>query len=108
MYSLTAPLLLIVVLASGYGQLRIRNNSASATTSTVSVFGRPLTTAHQHVALAALTAPVLYLLGAGGLLFWVLGATAFVGGVHAICYDVAAVRRLQSGERDDFGFVENV
>lgn len=74
----------------------------------VTIFGRPLNASQQHIALAALTAPLLYLLGAGDLLFWVVGASAFVCGLHAIFYDVEAVRRVQSGEQDGFGYYSPV
>lgn len=92
-HSLTSPLLLIVMAAGAYAQIRARRLAEP-----VQLFGQPLTASHRSALVGIVTAPFLYLVGAGAALFWVLGATcAFVGG-HATFYNSEAIRDREEAD----------
>nr|NP_610539.1 uncharacterized protein Dmel_CG1418 [Drosophila melanogaster]AAF58869.1 uncharacterized protein Dmel_CG1418 [Drosophila melanogaster]AFH97167.1 FI19920p1 [Drosophila melanogaster] len=83
---ITAPCILLVILASAFGchKLRVRN-------SNITIVGQQLTPSQQIIALNLATAPVLFLVGAGAVLFWTLGASCFVIAMHAIFYNIDAI-----------------
>lgn len=88
--------------AGAYGQIRARR--AAADTTTVQLFNQSvvLTPTHRSALVAIVTAPFLYLVGAGAALFWVLGATCvFVGG-HATFYNADTIR---GNDDSDGGFL---
>ncbi|KAJ6641883.1 Prenylated Rab acceptor protein 1 [Pseudolycoriella hygida] len=64
---LTTPLLLIVLLGSLYGCYKIKQAATPIT-----VFKKQLNTNQQCIAVSFITAPFLYLVGAGAVLWWVL------------------------------------
>lgn len=70
--------------AFGCHKLRVRN-------SNVTVGGYQLTPNQQIIALNVATAPILFLVGAGAILFWTMGASFFVVGLHAIFYNIDAI-----------------
>ncbi|XP_017045046.1 prenylated Rab acceptor protein 1 [Drosophila ficusphila] len=83
---ITAPCILLVIVAAALGchKLRMRN-------SNITVVGHQLTPNQQIIALNLATAPVLFLVGAGSVLFWTLGASCFVIALHAIFYNIDAI-----------------
>lgn len=88
------------MVASGYAQIRVRRHAEP-----MEMFGQPLTASHRSAAVAIVTAPFLWLVGAGAALFWVLGATcAFVGG-HATFYNAETIR---GADEADGGFMLEV
>ncbi|EDV37666.1 uncharacterized protein Dana_GF11298 [Drosophila ananassae] len=83
---ITAPLILLVIIAAAFGchKLRVRN-------SNYTIMGHQLTPSQQIIALNLATAPILFLVGAGSVLFWTLGASCFVIFMHAIFYNIDAI-----------------
>lgn len=59
--------------------------------SNITIVGQQLTPSQQIIALNLATAPVLFLVGAGAVLFWTLGASCFVIAMHAIFYNIDAI-----------------
>lgn len=57
----------------------------------VSIFGRKLNTNQQVMAVNISSIPILYLCGAGAVIFWVIGASIFVIGLHAGFYNIDAI-----------------
>ncbi|XP_055840426.1 prenylated Rab acceptor protein 1 [Episyrphus balteatus] len=83
---ITSPLVLIVLAASAYICHRVRKAATQFT-----VFDRTLTTKQQYIIISLASMPVLYLAGAGELMFWTLGASCFVISLHAIFYNIDAI-----------------
>ncbi|KAK4315363.1 hypothetical protein Pmani_013416 [Petrolisthes manimaculis] len=85
---ITSPLLLLAVAASlgACYLLSLRN----AETKLV-VGGIEIAPAHQYAAVGVLSLPLFYLVGAGAVLFWVLGASLFIICVHASFYNIESV-----------------
>lgn len=82
---LTSPLLLLVlsaVLAAGY-IITLKNAERP-----VKILGRKLNLGQQYLGLSILSLPVLYIVGAGGALFWIVGATLFFITLHASVYSI--------------------
>lgn len=57
----------------------------------VALFGRKMNTNQQCMAVNIASIPVLYLCGAGTMIFWVIGASIFVIGLHAAFYNIDAL-----------------
>lgn len=55
------------------------------------VGGHEVALGHQFTAVAIFSLPVFYVAGAGAVLFWVLGASLFVIGIHASFYNIESV-----------------
>ncbi|XP_037045473.1 prenylated Rab acceptor protein 1 [Bradysia coprophila] len=83
---LTSPLILIVLLGSMYGCYKIKQAATPIT-----VFKKQLNTNQQCLVVNIATAPILYLVGAGAVMFWVMGASAFVVLLHAALYNIDAL-----------------
>lgn len=82
---LTSPLLLLVlVFIAGAGYVLTLRNAESP----LKFFGKKLNLGQQYLALAILSLPLLYLVGAGGAVFWVIGASLFVITLHASVYAI--------------------
>ncbi|KAG9508840.1 Prenylated Rab acceptor protein 1 [Fragariocoptes setiger] len=82
---LTSPLLLIV-LAACFGAMyyaKLRNNDSPLT-----IAGRRVSLYHQYLVIGVLSVPLLMLAGAPSLLFWIIGASFFVVGLHATVYAI--------------------
>ncbi|KAH8305174.1 hypothetical protein KR018_009144 [Drosophila ironensis] len=83
---ITAPMTLLVVVAAAYGGHRLRMSNCNYT-----VMGHQLTPGQQIALLNLAATPILFLVGAGAVLFWTLGASCFVIAMHACFYDIDAV-----------------
>ncbi|XP_017027625.1 prenylated Rab acceptor protein 1 isoform X2 [Drosophila kikkawai] len=83
---ITAPLILLVMVAAAFGchKLRVRN-------SNIVIGSYQLTPYQQIIALNLATAPILFMVGAGAVLFWTLGASCFVVALHAIFYNIDSI-----------------
>ena len=77
---LTSPLLLLAIAASpGACYIVTLRNSESP----VKIFNYKLSLGQQYIAIAVASFPLFYFAGAGSAVFWVLGASFFVIGLHA-------------------------
>ncbi|XP_058812301.1 prenylated Rab acceptor protein 1 [Topomyia yanbarensis] len=83
---LTSPLILIVLGAVFYACYKIKQANAP-----VAFFARQLNTNQQCIAVNIAAIPLLYLAGAGAVMFWVLGASFFVISLHAAFYNIDAI-----------------
>lgn len=83
---LTSPLILIVLGAVFYACYKIKQANAP-----VAFFSRQLNTNQQCIAVNIASIPLLYLAGAGAIMFWVLGASFFVISLHAAFYNIDAI-----------------
>uniref|UniRef100_A0A336ME42 PRA1 family protein n=1 Tax=Culicoides sonorensis TaxID=179676 RepID=A0A336ME42_CULSO len=84
---LTSPLILIVLCGSFYLSYKIKQGAIP----TINFFGKQLNTNQQCLMVNIASVPVLYLFGAGSVLFWVLGASVFLITLHAAFYNIDAV-----------------
>jgi len=62
----------------------------------VAVFGRELSLAQQYSLVGLCSMPLFYMVGAGAVMFWVLGASCFLIMLHASIYDIEGL--LQPSE----------
>lgn len=83
---LTSPLILIVLGGVFYACYKIKQANAP-----VAFFSRQLNTNQQCIAVNIASVPLLYLAGAGAVMFWVLGASFFVISLHAAFYNIDAI-----------------
>ncbi|XP_035778578.1 prenylated Rab acceptor protein 1-like [Anopheles albimanus] len=83
---LTSPLILIVLGAVFYACYKIKQNATP-----MAFFSRQLNTSQQCAAVGIAAVPLLYLAGAGAVMFWVLGASFFVISLHAAFYNIDAI-----------------
>lgn len=81
---LTSPLLLIAMAAS-LGACYIVNLKNAERPLTV--MGKELAIAHQYAGIAVMSFPLFWLAGAGGAIFWLIGASVFVIMLHATLHD---------------------
>ncbi|XP_067935454.1 prenylated Rab acceptor protein 1-like [Watersipora subatra] len=81
---LTSPILLIVLGLCGGAIYYVGVKSQSQ--QNVKLFGRELTPSQQYAAIGVSSVPLLWLSGAGGAVFWILGASIFLIGLHAVFY----------------------
>lgn len=84
---LTSPLILIALIGVFYLCYKIKQN----TFPEIALFGKKLNTNQQCMAVNIASIPVLYLCGAGSMIFWVIGASFFVIGLHAAFYNIDAI-----------------
>ncbi|EDW01453.1 prenylated Rab acceptor protein 1 [Drosophila grimshawi] len=83
---ITSPLTLLVLAAVAYGAHRIRSSNRNLT-----IMGHTVTPKQQIIGLHLGAAPLLFLVGAGAVLFWTLGASCFVIFMHAVFYNIDAI-----------------
>lgn len=83
---LTSPLILIVLGGVFYACYKIKQANAP-----VAFFSRQLNTNQQCIAVNIASVPLLYLAGAGAIMFWVIGASFFVISLHAAFYNIDAI-----------------
>ena len=86
---LTSPLLLLVlaaVFSAGY-IITLKNAERP-----LKLFGRKLNLGQQYLALSICSLPLLYIVGAGGAFFWVIGASLFVISLHASVHSAENVQ----------------
>ncbi|SPP74533.1 prenylated Rab acceptor protein 1 [Drosophila guanche] len=83
---ITSPLILFVLGGAALlcHRLRARNTN-------ITVMGNQLTPRQQIIAVNLGATPLLFLVGAGAVLFWTLGASCFVIASHAIFYNIDAI-----------------
>jgi len=87
-YRVTSPLLLLAFAAmSGACYVVFVTNAERR----VTLLGRELTLAQQYSIIGLCSMPVFYLLGAGSVMFWVLGASCFLIMIHASFYDIESL-----------------
>ncbi|KAI1287264.1 Prenylated Rab acceptor protein 1 [Halotydeus destructor] len=85
---LTSPLLLLALAASmGLGYIVTLKNAESP----LKLFGRKLTLGQQYLVVGCVSFPLFYWAGAGSAVFWVLGASFFIVGLHASLYAIEMV-----------------
>jgi len=82
---LTSPLLLLAM-AAALGACYIVTLRNAETP--MKVFGYKLALGQQYLAISCLSFPLFYLAGAGSAVFWVIGASFFVIGLHASIYAI--------------------
>lgn len=68
------------------------------------LFGHELTLAQQYGIVTICSMPVLYIVGAGAAMFWVLGASLFLITLHASFYNIEAIMPKE----DEFGLLQEV
>ncbi|XP_030369409.1 prenylated Rab acceptor protein 1 [Scaptodrosophila lebanonensis] len=83
---ITSPLILLVLAGAAYACHKIRTGNR-----TITAVGREITPKQQLLIVNLTAAPVLFLVGAGSVLFWTLGASCFVIACHAIFYNIDAI-----------------
>ncbi|RWS25475.1 prenylated Rab acceptor-like protein [Leptotrombidium deliense] len=82
---LTSPMLLLAIAAAlGACYIVTLKNAESP----VKIFGYKLSVGQQYLGIAIASFPLFYLAGAGSAVFWVLGASFFVIGLHASIYAI--------------------
>ncbi|XP_054160507.1 prenylated Rab acceptor protein 1-like [Oppia nitens] len=85
---LTSPLLLLALSASfGAAYILTLKNAERP----LKFFGRRLTLGQQYLCVAVVSLPLFYIVGAGSAVFWVIGASLFVIGLHASIYAIESV-----------------
>ena len=82
---LTSPLLLLAIAASLGACYIIALKNAE---SPLKLFGYKLSLGQQYIMIGILSFPLFYLAGAGSAVFWVIGASFFVIGLHASIYAI--------------------
>ncbi|XP_071525169.1 prenylated Rab acceptor protein 1-like isoform X2 [Panulirus ornatus] len=85
---ITSPLLLIAVAAS-FGACYIL--SLKNAEKKIIIGGHEISLAHQYAAVGIFSLPILYMAGAGAVLFWVLGASFFIIVIHASLYNIESI-----------------
>ncbi|XP_045510627.1 prenylated Rab acceptor protein 1 isoform X2 [Colias croceus] len=98
---ITSPLLLIAMVASFFGYKKLTSGP-----NTWKIGGWELTKTQQYVVAAACSTLVMWLAGAGAVLFWVLGATVTVVALHASFFDAEVLPVLDDPEK--FPMIEQV
>lgn len=85
---LTSPLLLLALGASLGACYIVALKNAERP---VKFFGHKLSLGQQYLAIAICSLPLFYIVGAGAAVFWVIGASLFVIGLHASVYAIETV-----------------
>ncbi|XP_021920461.1 prenylated Rab acceptor protein 1 isoform X3 [Zootermopsis nevadensis] len=94
---ITSPLLLIAVAVS-LGACYIL--SLKNTERKIRIFAHELTLAQQYGLVALCSLPLFYLSGAGAAIFWVIGVSIFIIGLHAAFYNIDAVLNPEDERMD--------
>merc|ERR1711874_489568 len=102
---LTSPLLLVVIAASG-GAAYIAGLKNSE--RKLSVAGHEVSLAQQYAVIGLCSIPFFLLAGAGGVVFWVLGASLFFITGHAAFYNYDALDVAEDQEQLMGSIVEEV
>merc|ERR1712111_170163 len=102
---ISSPLLLIVIAgAGGAGYFASVKNE----TRKIAIAGHEVTLAQQYAAIATASIPFFLLAGAGGIVFWVLGASLFFITAHAAFYNYDALEVAEDQEQLVGAIVEEV
>ncbi|CAG2168314.1 unnamed protein product, partial [Oppiella nova] len=98
---LTSPLLLLALSASiGAAYILTLKNAERP----LKFFGKRLTLGQQYLCVGVVSLPLFYIVGAGSAVFWVLGASLFVVGLHASLYAIESVPIDDSIDGQPFAF----
>merc|ERR1711970_1119541 len=102
---ISSPLLLIVIAGAGGAAYfaSIKNE-----TRKIAIAGHEVTLAQQYAAIATASIPFFLLAGAGGIVFWVLGASLFFITAHAAFYNYDALEVPEDHEQLVGAIVEEV
>merc|ERR1712228_925374 len=105
LYCLISSLLLIVIAGAGGAAYfaSIKNE-----TRKIAIAGHDVTLAQQYAAIATASIPFFLLAGAGGVVFWVLGASLFFITAHAAFYNYDALEVPEDQEQLVGAIVEEV
>jgi len=101
----TSPLLLVVMALAGGAAYFISNRNKE---SKLMIAGQEIPVASQYGAVAICSIPLFLLAGAGGIVFWVLGASIFVISLHAAFYNYDALEVAEDQEPLTGQIVEEV
>ncbi|KAJ3583178.1 hypothetical protein NHX12_034388 [Muraenolepis orangiensis] len=85
LYCIVSSPMLLIALAVFIGAFYIIH--LKSLESKLVLLGKELTVPHQMAVAGAISLPVFWLAGAGAAVFWILGATLFVIGSHAVFRD---------------------
>merc|ERR1711872_866396 len=99
------PLLLIVIAGAGGAAYFA---SVKNETRKIAIAGHEVTLAQQYAAIATASIPFFLLAGAGGIVFWVLGASLFFITAHAAFYKYDALEVPEDQEQLVGAIVEEV
>merc|ERR1712088_890787 len=102
---ISSPLLLIVIAGAG-GTAYFA--SVKNETRKIAIAGHEVTLAQQYAGIAAVSIPFFLLAGAGGIVFWVLGASLFFITAHAAFYNYDALEVPEDQEQLVGAIVEEV
>merc|ERR1712212_804589 len=105
LYCLISPPLLIVIAGAGGAAYfaSIKNE-----TRKIAIAGHEVTLAQQYAAIATASIPFFLLAGAGGIVFWVLGASLFFITAHVAFYNYDALEVPEDQEQLVGAIVEEV
>lgn len=101
---ITSPLLLLAAAGSGYAARKLARRSQEGAPP-LKLFGRELSAGQQYICVAACSLPLLWLAGAGAAVFWTLGASCTLVGLHAATYNIDA---LIAEPEDSFTLTQQV
>merc|ERR1712212_1220350 len=101
---ISSPLLLVVAGAGGAAYFASVKNE----TRKIAIAGHEVTLAQQYAAIATASIPFFLLAGAGGIVFWVLGASLFFITAHAAFYNYDALEVAEDQEQLVGAIVEEV
>merc|ERR1712066_159345 len=93
---ISSPLLLIVIAGAGGAAYFA---SVKNETRKIAIAGHEVTLAQQYAAIATASIPFFLLAGAGGIVFWVLGASLFFITAHAAFYNYDALEVPEDQEQ---------
>merc|ERR1712080_116222 len=102
---ISSPLLLIVIAGAGGA---IYYATVKIDTRKIAIAGHEVTLAQQYGVIALTAIPFFLLAGAGGVVFWVLGASMFFITAHAAFYNYDALDVPEDQEQLIGAIVEEV
>merc|ERR1711997_17994 len=103
-YVLVFLLLIVIAGAGGAAYFAAVKNE----TRKIAIAGHEVTLAQQYAAIATASIPFFLLAGAGGVVFWVLGASLFFITAHAAFYNYDALEVPEDQEQLVGAIVEEV
>merc|ERR1712032_727221 len=101
---ISSPLLIVIAGAGGAAYFASIKNE----TRKIAIAGHEVTLAQQYAAIATASIPFFLLAGAGGIVFWVLGASLFFITAHAAFYNYDALEVPEDQEQLVGAIVEEV
>merc|ERR1712062_414990 len=104
LYCLISSPLIVIAGAGGAAYFASVKNE----TRKIAIAGHEVTLAQQYAAIATASIPFFLLAGAGGIVFWVLGASLFFITAHAAFYNYDALEVAEDQEQLVGAIVEEV